>query len=228
MTNKTFLELWETLEGESKKLLDKQTLDWYMAQIRNIIEVGYVRKDKGAVPPKPSPQTPSKSTGIFPSKTVNQLAKGVFITVTPLMVGSMVIYVYDAKTKATLPYWDKFPLVIPIKHYGDRFLGINFHYLPPYERANLLTALKGLINNKSLTEDSRLKLSYKVLDNVARFRAFKPCLKLYLSTHLRSRVSLINPLEWDRAILLPLANFQKATDFKVWQDSINSLKRRKK
>lgn len=226
---KDFLELWEQLQKQSKRLLEKQTLDWYLRQLKNIMEIGFVRPDKAAVAPElASAQGAPSSSGIFPEKTVNELSKGIFPAVTPTMVGSMVIYVYDAKTKATLPYWDRFPLVIPIQHQGDRFLGINLHYLPPYERVRLFEALKGLINNKKLTEESRLKLSYRVLNNVSRFRSFRPCLKLYLTDHLRSRVNLINPLEWDRAILLPLANFQKARDYKVWADSINAIKGRKK
>ena len=37
---------------------------------------------------------------------------------------------YDPKLKAILPYYDTFPLVMPIQSAPGGFLGINFHYLP--------------------------------------------------------------------------------------------------
>ena len=43
-------------------------------------------------------------------------------------IGRMYFYFYDPKTKDTLPYYDKFPLVIPIERYPDGFLGLNLHY----------------------------------------------------------------------------------------------------
>jgi hypothetical protein len=43
-------------------------------------------------------------------------------------IGRMYFYYYDPKTKDTLPYYDKFPLVIPIERYSDGFLGLNLHF----------------------------------------------------------------------------------------------------
>ena len=37
---------------------------------------------------------------------------------------------YNPKLRATLPYYDMFPLVMPIQAAPGGFLGINFHYLP--------------------------------------------------------------------------------------------------
>ena len=46
--------------------------------------------------------------------------------------GRLYLYMYDAKHKATLPYWDKYPLVFPYAETEDRkgFYGLNMHYLP--------------------------------------------------------------------------------------------------
>ena len=41
------------------------------------------------------------------------------------IIGRMYFYYYDPKTKDSLPYYDKFPLVIPIERYPDGFLGLN-------------------------------------------------------------------------------------------------------
>ena len=40
------------------------------------------------------------------------------------------MFVYDPKTKAKLPFYDTFPLVLPIDTFRGGFIGLNFHYLP--------------------------------------------------------------------------------------------------
>ena len=42
--------------------------------------------------------------------------------------GRLNMFFYDPKYKKKLPYYDTFPLVLPIERYPDGFLGINFHY----------------------------------------------------------------------------------------------------
>ena len=44
--------------------------------------------------------------------------------------GKLNMFVYGPKNRLTLPYYDTFPLVMPIGGIGGGFLGINFHYLP--------------------------------------------------------------------------------------------------
>ena len=46
--------------------------------------------------------------------------------------GSMYNFEYDPKTKATLPYYDRFPLCIPIQKAKGGFHGLNLHYLHLY------------------------------------------------------------------------------------------------
>ena len=57
--------------------------------------------------------------------------------------GSMYMYFYDAKHKETLPYYDKFPLTIPVGPAPGGFYGLNLHYLPLPLRAKALDALLG-------------------------------------------------------------------------------------
>ena len=44
--------------------------------------------------------------------------------------GKLNMFIYDPKWKKKLPYYDTFPLVLPLETYPDGFLGINMHYLP--------------------------------------------------------------------------------------------------
>ena len=62
-------------------------------------------------------------------------------------IGEMYMFSYDPKYKDVLPYYDMYPLVIPIEMYADGFLGLNLHYLPPLARARLLDSLKKVANN---------------------------------------------------------------------------------
>ena len=64
-----------------------------------------------------------------------------------MQMGKMYMFFYDPKHKATLPYYDRFPLVIPIERYPDGFLGLNMHYLAPKLRLSLLEGLMKITNN---------------------------------------------------------------------------------
>lgn len=136
-----------------------------------------------------------------------------------ILIGRMYHFKYDPKTKDKLPYYDIFPLVIPIETYSDGFLGLNLHYLHPRLRARLMDKLFDTINDKNLDERSKLRVSYALLAGASKYRLFKPTLKRYLSSHVRSRYLLIPAEEWQIAMFLPTQRFQKAREGKVWSDS---------
>lgn len=136
-----------------------------------------------------------------------------------LRIGDMGFFFYDPKHKKTLPYYDTFPLVLKIEDYEDGFLGLNFHYLPYVLRAKLMDALFSVTNNKKYDESTKLLISYDILKSAAKFSLYKPCVKRYLTNHVRSRFLKIYANEWDMALFLPVHNFEKATATKVWQDS---------
>lgn len=148
-----------------------------------------------------------------------------------IMIGRMYHFTYDAKHKDKLPYWDRFPLVIPIESYGDGFLGINLHYLHPRLRAKLMDALFTTITDKNLNERAKLRVSYSLLAGAARFRFFEPTVKRYLFSHVRSRYLQIDPKEWSIALFLPTENFQKQSKQQVWKESrkiISQSRRRRR
>ena len=139
---------------------------------------------------------------------------------TPL-VGKMYTYVYDAKHKDKLPYWDAFPLIFMVGPAAGGFYGINLHYLPPKPRAQLFDALLEITNNKSFTSSTKLNVTYSLLKNSAKFKLFKPCFKHYLLDHVQSQLVYIHPEEWEAALFLPSANFQKAGNSEVWTKSLH-------
>tara|TARA_X000000950_G_scaffold288637_1_gene406446 strand:- start:683 stop:1273 length:591 start_codon:yes stop_codon:yes gene_type:complete len=144
------------------------------------------------------------------------------LTARPL-VGQMYMYYYDAKTKDTLPYFDRMPLVFPFKKVAGGFYGLNLHYLPLTLRARLMDALYDTASNSRYDESTRLKINYKLLDNAAKYKGFKPCVKRYLTSQLRSRFMYIYPSEWDVALFLPTERFQGASKTQVWSDTRKNI-----
>ncbi len=134
-------------------------------------------------------------------------------------IGRMYFYYYDPKTKGTLPYYDKFPLVIPIERYTDGFLGLNLHYLPPNLRLVLLDKLYDLLNNDCFDENTRFRMSYSLLSSAARYKEFKPCLKRYLYSQLRSNFVEVPAEQWEIAVFLPVEQFVGASSKKVHRES---------
>jgi hypothetical protein len=130
--------------------------------------------------------------------------------------GNMYMYLYDPKTKDTLPYYDRFPLIFPFRIESDRFWGINFHYLPLPYRAMLMDQLYDTANNRRYDESTKLRINYQILNSASKFRYFKPCVKQYLFSQMQSKFVYIYPSEWDIALFLPLERFSKASKTEVW------------
>lgn len=141
-----------------------------------------------------------------------------------ILPGHMYLYFYDPKHKDTLPYYDIFPLIFPIEMYSDGFLGINLHYLPHGLRARLMDALYDLMNNDKKDQTTKLKISYNILKNAAKYKYFKPCVKRYLYSHLRSNFIRVNADEWEQVLLLPLEQFKKKSTANVWKESRRKIK----
>ena len=133
--------------------------------------------------------------------------------------GSMYNFQYDPKTKKTLPYYDRFPLCIPVQKAKGGFYGMNLHYLHPRVRAQFLDALMDLATNDKYDRSTKMRLSYKLIKSSGKLRWFKPCFKHYLSEHIKSKLLLIEPQDWEIAIFLPTDSFRKVSADTVWSES---------
>lgn len=160
----------------------------------------------------------------YNSISTNRLLQETSQIRTSVVPGSMYMFAYEAKHKATLPYYDAFPLIFPFKMLNDGFLGINFHYLQPQLRALLMDALYSKVNDPALTDMAKIKISYNILNSATQFSDFKPCIKRYLYSQFRSKFILVSPNTWDIALFLPTESFQGATNSQVWSDSRKALK----
>ena len=135
------------------------------------------------------------------------------------MIGRMYFYFYDPKTKDSMPYYDRFPLVIPIERYNDGFLGLNLHYIHPKNRMILLDKLSDTTSNDTYDENTKLKINYRYLAAASKVFEATPCIKRYLFTQIESRFLEISADEWDIAALLPVESFVGASTSKVYADS---------
>ena len=134
-------------------------------------------------------------------------------------VGSMYHFQYDPKLKKTLPYYDRFPLCIPIKGAKGGFHGLNLHYLHPVVRARFLDALMDFANNDKYNRSTKMMLSYQLLKGTSSLKEFKTCFKHYLTEHIQSQFLLIEPADWEIAIFLPTESFRKEAKSTVWGKS---------
>ena len=131
--------------------------------------------------------------------------------------GKLNMFFYDPKFKKTLPYYDTFPLVLPLERYDDGFLGINMHYLPIPLRVKLLDRLVDYTNSEDFTDVStRMVVDYNRLKNI---RLIRPTIHKYLSGYTKSQFRRIDADEWTIATLLPVQRFNKASDREVWRES---------
>ena len=130
--------------------------------------------------------------------------------------GILNMFVYDPKLKDKLPYYDTFPLVLPIEEYSNGFLGINLHYLSMPMRLRLLDRLVDYSNNNKFDESTRLKVDYSKLKKVD---LIKPCLKRYLASNIRSKFRKVEADEFMIATLLPVQRFKKQSDSHIFAKS---------
>jgi len=138
-----------------------------------------------------------------------------------LLPGRMFMYIYDPKHKDTLPYYDRFPLVLALEKNknGPGFYGLNFHYLDYRKRAILLSRLLKYASDKRFNENTKIRVTYKMLKAASQLEAFKPCLKLYLPSQIKSQIKMIPADYWETALFFPSEQFKKETKNNVFADS---------
>ena len=121
--------------------------------------------------------------------------------------GIMNLFGYDPKHKATLPYYDVFPLIFPLEPAKGGFIGLNFHYLPPLARVRFLRSLADTTNNKKFDKTTRYNINW-------RNNAFmKKTAKHYLFSQVRTSFLNITAEEMAIAIFLPVARFKKGSPY---------------
>lgn len=134
------------------------------------------------------------------------------------IVGNLWFFHYDPKTKDRLPYYDRFPLVMPLRMYPDGFLGLNFHYIDMRRRAYLLDFMNATF---SKNRAGNMRVTYALLKVIPKDTQFKMCIKRYLFSHCESQFIPVKQEDWSKALFLPVAKFEKKSEKYVWAQADN-------
>jgi hypothetical protein len=137
------------------------------------------------------------------------------------VVGSMVTYAYSPKYKDTLPYYDKFPLIILLQPISKgTWLGLNLHYITPKQREYYLEQILKHVNTKVIGSNTIFKIDWAKVKNL---QFSEHMIKRYLLGHVRSSINAIPPGEWINAVSLPTSAFmskgKRFSSRKVWKDA---------
>ena len=130
--------------------------------------------------------------------------------------GRLNLFFYDPKFKEKLPYYDTFPLVLPLETIRGGFLGINFHYLSPVVRFSLLNQLQRFATNNKFDSTTRLEVSY---GKVGGFARVKSTIKKYLYSNVRSGFMRVDLQDAPTAVYLPVQQFKKRSASFVYGQS---------
>ena len=121
--------------------------------------------------------------------------------------GVMNLFGYDPKHKATLPYYDVFPLIFPLEPAKGGFIGLNFHYLKPGARVAFLRSLANEATDKRFDKKTRYNINWR--NNTF----MRKTAKHYLFNHVRTSFLNITADEMAIAIFLPVARFKKGSPY---------------
>lgn len=133
------------------------------------------------------------------------------------LIGRMFFFAYDPKGKKTLPYYDTFPLILMVGPAKGGFYGLNLHYLHPRIRAIFFDKLMDYTSDRNFDEGTRIRLKYSMLAHTAKLKAFAPCFKRYLFSHMVSKTVEVPPSEWEVALFMPADMFEGANNSVIWR-----------
>ena len=123
-------------------------------------------------------------------------------------VGRLYQFIYDAKTKEDLEFFDVYPLSICVAIGEDRWYSINLHYLPPKVREGFLEDLlvkyadKKTQKRQTVAQSTVLKLDWSKIRNFDQ-AIFEHALTSYLPSQYKSNLQEIHPKYWHLASTLP-------------------------
>ena len=127
--------------------------------------------------------------------------------------------------------YDLYPLIFVLNRKQNYFTGINFHYLVPKMRAELLGDMFSYLSNLSF--DISTELNFKSFTNAIasnkKFKFGKAALRRYSYSNVQSKIIEIHPLDWELAIMVETSKFfnekgSRATKQSIWKETrINAV-----
>ncbi|OUU63774.1 MAG: hypothetical protein CBD72_05715 [Flavobacteriaceae bacterium TMED212] len=116
-----------------------------------------------------------------------------FSTAASIGAGKLMFFNYRAKYRATLPYYDRVPLIYVLGiGAGMGFIGHNFHYHAPESRPGLIQQLLEMVDNDD--------------DKFMEFLLTGKGVHKYLATEV-SQLRLVKKTAWEDVSVMPLEDF---------------------
>ena len=155
-----------------------------------------------------------------------------------LMPGRLYMFNYrNPISKQSADYYDMFPVVLVLNVYEkkDYFQGLNFHYLPPLYRAELMDQLFPYMMNPGVTGDELAtsirgklapRVNYEFMKKRRNLMSFKPMWKRYNMQRVVGQYLYVPPKAWDFIMMMPLARFRKAGINRIYRDSLTDRRKR--
>lgn len=136
-------------------------------------------------------------------------------------LGKLYFFFYnDPIYKATLPFYDTFPLFLLLHRQGSNVFGCNLHYLPPQTRLVKFLELLQYTNQNKLTAGTRIVLDYGRLINSDKWDLLRPTFRRYKINRIQGNLINIPAQDWPIAINLPVERFKKLGRKTIWNRTI--------
>ena len=155
-----------------------------------------------------------------------------------LAPGRMYMFQYDPVNKKKLDYWDKFPvgIIMNVNKKKGYFSMINFHYLPPVFRAEMMDAMYPFVefpqieSQDDITQSMRThvdtnRIDFDFMRKRLNMTGVFPAWKRYRIKNVIGNYLYIPPIGWDTIIMLPVEKFQGSSINRIWNDSRQKRKR---
>lgn len=206
MSDETLLQrLQKAANFRKLEVNSKKSIEWFRQNAARVIGVNSQQKLHDRL--QKEEQTHSRLSGRSP-------------------IGKMFTYDYsNPKYKDSLPYFDRFPLILYIGP-GTKgsFYGLNLHYLPPMARAVFFDNLLRVSSSPAYSAQGKIRLTYNLLNGSRKLKMFQPCFKKYLFSHVRGKIIEIPYTDWEKVLFLPI-QFAKSKNSAVWSDSMLQIKK---
>jgi len=115
--------------------------------------------------------------------------------------GMMNLFHYQPQTAEKLPFYDLFPLVIPVEKNRDGFTGINFHFLSIPMRVAFLNLLTEAFADDRM---EKLNLTWRQISGLGKS---KVTVRRYKARNVKSMFLRIPVEDMLIAVLLPVQRF---------------------
>ena len=143
--------------------------------------------------------------------------------------GNLYMCRYSPPPEHSLPYYDRFPLIMPYKTGSRMFRAWNFHYLPHQARILFLGHLMKYADTRSfwtgkpvLKNKTRMQFDGRALKDLAAHPVARPMSHEYRIAHVKTQFKLIEPRHWVLMMLLPTESFVMSKKSQVWADVVVS------